>query len=91
MLWQVHFARANALASYKSKSMVDIGRVSDLENYVCDLADYRQSAQQVLHLQTEIKLHIEFCKEYGLTPEELEKHEEDQGKRPYKSQSKVNF
>lgn len=75
---QIHFARANALASYKSKSMADIGRVSisilfQKQSNVC------QSARQVLHLQEEIKLHIEFCKDYGLTQEDLEKEEEDQG------------
>ncbi|KAJ4304996.1 ATP-dependent RNA helicase dbp2 [Kalmusia sp. IMI 367209] len=66
-LFLIHFARANALASYKSKSMTDIGR----------------SAQQVLHLQEEIKLHIDFCKDYGLTPEDLEQQEEDQACTAY--------
>ncbi|KAF2263735.1 hypothetical protein CC78DRAFT_544684 [Lojkania enalia] len=61
-LFLIQFARANALASYKSKSMTDIS----------------QSAQQVLHLQEEIKLHIEFCKDYGLSLQEIEQQEEDQ-------------
>ncbi|KAL5412950.1 hypothetical protein PMIN03_004020 [Paraphaeosphaeria minitans] len=66
-LFLIHFARANALASYKSKSMADIGR----------------SAQQVLHLQTEIQLHVGFCKDYGLHPEDLERQEEDQACTAY--------
>jgi ATP-dependent RNA helicase DDX5/DBP2 len=44
------------------------------------LVDIMQSAQQVLHLQEEIKLHIEFCKDYGLSSEDIENQEEDQGK-----------
>ncbi|ORY10411.1 Phosphomethylpyrimidine kinase-domain-containing protein [Clohesyomyces aquaticus] len=63
-LFLIHFARANALASYKSKNMADTGRC----------------AQQVLHLQEEIKLHVEFCKDYGLTVEDIENQEESQGK-----------
>lgn len=60
---QIQFARANALAAYKSSSLVDINR----------------SVQQVVTLQEEIKLHIEFCKEYGLEVEDIERQQEDQG------------
>lgn len=35
--------------------------------------------QQVVTLQEEIKLHIEFCKEYGLVVADIEGQEEDQG------------
>ncbi|KAH7139027.1 Phosphomethylpyrimidine kinase-domain-containing protein [Dendryphion nanum] len=66
-LFLIHFSRANALASYKSKSMADIGR----------------SAQQVLHLQEEIKLHIEFCKDYDLSVEDIEAQEEEQACTAY--------
>ncbi|KAF2729047.1 hypothetical protein EJ04DRAFT_503080 [Polyplosphaeria fusca] len=66
-LFLIHFARANALASYKSKSMEDIGR----------------SAQQVLHLQEEIKLHISFCQDYSLSVSDLEEHAEDQACTAY--------
>lgn len=76
---QIHFARANALASYKSKSMADIGRVCQLQSLL-DSTNPLKSAQQVLHLQEEIKLHVEFCKEYGLLIEDIEKQEEDQGR-----------
>ncbi|KAF2241582.1 hypothetical protein BU26DRAFT_535276 [Trematosphaeria pertusa] len=66
-LFLIHFARANALAAYKSKSLVDIGR----------------SARQVVILQEEIKLHIDFCKEYGLSPADIENQEEDQACTAY--------
>lgn len=64
---QIQFSRANALSAYKSNSLADIGR----------------SAQQVVALQEEIKLHIEFCKEYGLQVEDIEKEEEDQATTAY--------
>ncbi|CAI6340256.1 unnamed protein product [Periconia digitata] len=41
------------------------------------------SAQQVLHLQQEIKLHIDFCKDYGLSVSDLENQEEDQACTAY--------
>lgn len=78
----MQFARANALAAYKSKSMADIGRVSlYLAFTVMNLVGLTgvQSAQQILHLQEEIKLHVEFCKEYGIEVEDIEKQEEHQG------------
>ncbi|KAF2280094.1 uncharacterized protein EI97DRAFT_491606 [Westerdykella ornata] len=65
-LFLIQFARANALASYKAKTMLDIGR----------------SAQQIVNIQEEIKLHIEICKEYGLSIADIESHEEDQGMMP---------
>lgn len=64
---QIHFARANALSAYKSSSLKDIGR----------------SVQQVVTLQEEIKLHIDFCKEYGLEVEDIEREEEDQATTAY--------
>ena len=60
---KVQFARANALLAYKSSSLPDIGG----------------SVQQMIALQEEIKLHIEFCKEYGLQVEDIEREPEDQG------------
>lgn len=38
-----------------------------------------QSAEIVLHIQEEINLHIDFCKGYGLSIEDIEGQEEDQG------------
>lgn len=62
-LFLVQFARANALSAYKSSDLRDIGR----------------SVQQVVTLQEEIQLHINFCKEYGLEEADIVNQEEDQG------------
>jgi thiaminase len=62
-LFLVQFARATALSAYKSSTLKDIGR----------------SVQQVVTLQEEIKLHIDFCKEYGLEEADIIAQEEDQG------------
>ncbi|PSN66793.1 hypothetical protein BS50DRAFT_600440 [Corynespora cassiicola Philippines] len=62
-LFLIQFSRANALAGYKSKNLRDI----------------RRSAEIVLHIQEEINLHIDFCKGYGLSIEDIEGQEEDQG------------
>lgn len=62
-LFLVQFARANALSAYKSSTLKDIGR----------------SVQQVVTLQEEIQLHINFCKEYGLEEADIVNQEEDQG------------
>ncbi|KAJ4382365.1 ATP-dependent RNA helicase dbp2 [Didymella sp. IMI 355093] len=66
-LFLVQFARATALGAYKSRSLTDIGR----------------SVQQVVTLQEEIKLHIDFCKQQGLSVEDIESHEEDQATTAY--------
>ena len=64
---QVQFARANALSAYKSSNLKDISR----------------SVQQVVTLQEEIKLHIDFCKEYGLSESDIINEEEDQATTAY--------
>ncbi|KAF2133320.1 hypothetical protein P153DRAFT_372957 [Dothidotthia symphoricarpi CBS 119687] len=66
-LFLIQFARANALSAYKSSSLADIGR----------------SVQQVVTLQEEIKLHINFCKQYGLEVEDIERQEEDRATTAY--------
>ncbi|KAH9872003.1 hypothetical protein J1614_006263 [Plenodomus biglobosus] len=66
-LFLVQFARATALSAYKSSSLADIG----------------QSVQQVVTLQEEIKLHIEFCREYGLSEDDIIREEEDQATTAY--------
>ncbi|EON64608.1 hypothetical protein W97_03841 [Coniosporium apollinis CBS 100218] len=63
-LFLIHFARANALAAYKAKSLEDIKR----------------SAENVTHIQEEVKLHIEYCKEFGLSQDEIENEEESEGR-----------
>ncbi|OKL57262.1 hypothetical protein UA08_07604 [Talaromyces atroroseus] len=55
-LYLVQFARSNALASYKARSMESIAA----------------SARIVLHIKTEMALHIDYCASFGLTREEME-------------------
>ncbi|KAL5118041.1 trifunctional hydroxymethylpyrimidine kinase/phosphomethylpyrimidine kinase/thiaminase [Pleosporales sp. CAS-2024a] len=66
-LFLVQFARATALSAYKSSSLKDIGR----------------SVQQVVTLQKEIQLHIDFCKEYGLEEADITDQEEDRATTAY--------
>ncbi|KAI0460351.1 Phosphomethylpyrimidine kinase-domain-containing protein [Xylaria acuta] len=61
-LYLVHFARANALASYKAKNMQDIAA----------------GTKMVQHIHTEMKLHIDYCKSFGIEKEEIEATEEHQ-------------
>ncbi|KAI0526669.1 Rapamycin-insensitive companion of mTOR, N-term-domain-containing protein [Xylaria bambusicola] len=66
-LYLVHFARANALASYKAKNIRDIAA----------------GAKIVQHIHTEMKLHIDYCKSFGITIEEIETTEEHQACTAY--------
>ncbi|KAI1808501.1 Phosphomethylpyrimidine kinase-domain-containing protein [Daldinia bambusicola] len=66
-LYLVHFARANALASYKSKNMEDIAA----------------GAKIVSHIHTEMKLHLDYCKGFGISKEEIEATEEHQACTAY--------
>ncbi|KAI1132983.1 Rapamycin-insensitive companion of mTOR, N-term-domain-containing protein [Nemania abortiva] len=66
-LYLVHFARANALASYKAKNMRDIAA----------------GAKIVQHINTEMKLHIDYCKSFGIEMEEIEATEEHQACTAY--------
>ncbi|KAI2639848.1 Phosphomethylpyrimidine kinase-domain-containing protein [Hypomontagnella submonticulosa] len=66
-LYLVHFARANALASYKSKNMEDIAA----------------GARIVSHIHTEMKLHLDYCEEFGISKEEIEATEELQACTAY--------
>ncbi|KAE8826707.1 hypothetical protein HRS9139_07879 [Pyrenophora teres f. teres] len=66
-LFLVQFSRATALSAYKSSNLQDIG----------------MSVQQVVTLQEEIKLHINFCKEYGLSETDIINTEEDQATTAY--------
>ena len=55
-LFLIHFARAYALAAYKSR----------------DLADIRQAAAGLHTIvDTEMGLHVSFCEEWGLSEEEM--------------------
>ena len=66
-LYLIHFARANALAGYKTKSLDDIAGAAAI----------------VTHIRHEINLHIGECKEFGLTQEDMEQHEESQACTAY--------
>ncbi|CAI7579527.1 Phosphomethylpyrimidine kinase type-1 [Penicillium manginii] len=59
-LYLVQFARSNALASYKAKTMDSIAA----------------SAQIVLHIQREMALHLDYCASFGLSKAEIEAHSE---------------
>lgn len=66
-LYLIHFARANALAGYKTKSLDDIAGAAAI----------------VTHIRHEINLHIEECEQFGLTQEDMEKCEESQACTAY--------
>nr|POF13321.1 putative hydroxymethylpyrimidine/phosphomethylpyrimidine kinase 2 [Quercus suber] len=66
-LYLIHFARANALAGYKSKKLDDIVG----------------AAQIVTHIRSEIDLHLNECKEFGLSQDDIEQHEESQACTAY--------
>ncbi|RDW85189.1 hypothetical protein BP6252_02779 [Coleophoma cylindrospora] len=66
-LFLVQFARANSLAAYKEK---------DLDKIV-------RSAEIVLHINREMALHLSYCKDFGLTKEDILKTEESQACTAY--------
>ncbi|KAL2123833.1 hypothetical protein VTJ04DRAFT_198 [Mycothermus thermophilus] len=66
-LYLIHFARANALASYKAASMKDIAA----------------SATIVTHIFKEMELHISYCEGFGITKEEMEATEENKACTAY--------
>ncbi len=61
-LFLVHFARAYALSAYKSE------KLSDIRKYI-------STCQTIL--ETEMQLHVEFSKDWGLTESDLESASED--------------
>lgn len=66
-LFLIQFARANALVAYKAKTLDDIAT----------------GAKIVLHIQQEMALHIEYCKGFGISKEEIVATEEDQACTAY--------
>ncbi|KAI9719829.1 MAG: hypothetical protein M1812_003318 [Candelaria pacifica] len=60
-LYLTHFARANALAASKAKTMDDIAK----------------SAEVVLHINREMSMHIDYCNSFGLSKHEIESEEEN--------------
>ncbi|KAI9782648.1 MAG: hypothetical protein M1835_003990 [Candelina submexicana] len=59
-LYLVQFARANALAAYKAKTMDSVAK----------------SAEVVLHVHREMSMHIDYCNSFGLSRHEMESEEE---------------
>jgi thiaminase II len=59
-LYLVNFARMAALSAYKSKA---IDRIS-------------ASSRFVLHIEEEMKLHLDYCREFGLSKENIEGEKE---------------
>ena len=55
-LYLTHFARTYALAAYKSTNITQISRCAEI----------------VLHIQTEMNLHLSYCAEFGISKEEIE-------------------
>ncbi|KAM3080920.1 trifunctional hydroxymethylpyrimidine kinase/phosphomethylpyrimidine kinase/thiaminase, variant 4 [Clarireedia jacksonii] len=66
-LYLVQFARANALASYKAKTMDDIAAAAGI----------------VGHIHREMALHINYCERFGMTKAEIEACEEHQACTAY--------
>ncbi|KAL2760915.1 hypothetical protein ACRALDRAFT_2131177 [Sodiomyces alcalophilus JCM 7366] len=66
-LYLVHFARANALAAYKAKQIDDVVAGTKL----------------VQHIVHEMKLHIDYCSQFGITVAEIEATEEHQACTAY--------
>ncbi|KAJ3043878.1 hypothetical protein HDV00_003916 [Rhizophlyctis rosea] len=55
-IFLTHYARANALASFKEHEMQDIVKAAEIVTYIGH----------------EVKLHIEYCAQWGISREELE-------------------
>ncbi|GJN71684.1 hypothetical protein PLICBS_005752 [Purpureocillium lilacinum] len=66
-LYLIHFARANALAGYKTTYITDIAR----------------SSESVGHIMHELKLHISYCESFGISVAEMRATEEKQACTAY--------
>ncbi|KHO01166.1 Phosphomethylpyrimidine kinase type-1 [Metarhizium album ARSEF 1941] len=66
-LYLVHFSRANALAAYKSKDIQNIGKASEI----------------VSHIIRETQLHVNYCKSFDISEQEMQKTEEKQACTAY--------
>ncbi|KAI1432739.1 Phosphomethylpyrimidine kinase-domain-containing protein [Xylaria sp. CBS 124048] len=66
-LYLVHFARANALASYKAKNIEDVAA----------------GAKIVSHIHSEMRLHIDYCRSFGMDEDEIMATEEHQACTAY--------
>ncbi|KAE9374465.1 hypothetical protein N431DRAFT_437888 [Stipitochalara longipes BDJ] len=66
-LFLVQFARANALAAYKSKTIETVA----------------EGAKMVGNIHREMDLHVDYCKGFGITKSEMEASEESQACTAY--------
>ena len=66
-LYLTHFARTYALAGYKSTNISQI----------------TASAEIVLHIKKEMEMHLQYCKEFGMSKQEIEATEESQACTAY--------
>ncbi|KAK0305895.1 trifunctional hydroxymethylpyrimidine kinase/phosphomethylpyrimidine kinase/thiaminase [Friedmanniomyces endolithicus] len=66
-LYLVHFARANALAGYKAKAIDDVAGAAAI----------------VTHIRNEIDLHIDECKQFGLSQAAMDQCEESEACTAY--------
>ncbi|CAI4219067.1 unnamed protein product [Parascedosporium putredinis] len=66
-LYLIHFARAHALAAYKATNMKKISRSNEI----------------VAHIFRESTLHIDYCKSFGISVEEIERTPEKQACTAY--------
>lgn len=81
---QVHFARSNALASYKGKTMESVAavrgiRMSFSTRVSANNTDGSQSARIVLHIEREMSLHVDYCASFGLSKADMENTPETNG------------
>ena len=67
-LFLIHFARAYALAAYKSRNLADIREAAAGLSAIAD---------------TEMRLHVEFCDGWGLSEEEMQAEPEAQETMAY--------
>ncbi|KAJ9270293.1 hypothetical protein DTO212C5_3536 [Paecilomyces variotii] len=66
-LYLVHFARSNALAAYKARTMEAVAA----------------SSRIVLHIEEEMALHLSYCESFGITKEQIESIPETQACTAY--------
>ncbi|RDL35139.1 Ribokinase-like protein [Venustampulla echinocandica] len=66
-LYLTQFARANGLAGYKAKKIEDMAG----------------AAKVVAHIHHEMSLHVEYCRDFGITKEEMETTEESEACTAY--------
>jgi thiaminase len=77
-LYLVHFARANALASYKAKNMEDVAAVC-YQFPCCFRSSFSppfQGAKIVSHIHTEMSLHLDYCATFGMSEADIKNTEE---------------